>query len=263
MTFVRRQTRDLGWTQTFLSPLAFQWLRYLTLHLTRLYATLEHPDQVLSATLPPRYVAKPTHSSGLLMLVERDEPSIRVRLASEARRWFAHRHHFRTGEWAYEGLPPRLMLEEWLDDGVHQVPPDWKWFCFHGHAEIVECDRGRYGNRTRNFCTPDGRPVDATLLYPRGDDVAPPLCFPEMRRIAEALSRPFDFVRVDLYALEDRVVVGELTHYPSAGMQVFSPAPWDQRLGAMWEQHRATEREAGFAGHQSHQPCSHQVASLR
>ena len=43
-----------------------------------------------------------------------------------------------------------------------------------------------------------------------------------------------DFVRVDLYNLPGRIVVGELTHYPSAGTQVFDPPHLDHRLGALW-----------------------------
>jgi hypothetical protein len=55
-----------------------------------------------------------------------------------------------------------------------------------------------------------------------------------MRRLAEVLSRDFDFVRVDLYALPDRIVVGELTHYPATGRQLFEPRAWEERLGALW-----------------------------
>jgi hypothetical protein len=163
LPFVRKNTSNLGWIQAVLSPVAFQWVRYLTLHgrflplkhprtfnerlfhkmatdrspllprtadkaevrgyveevlgpgyLPELYALLDRPDAVLEAALPSRYVAKPTHSSGRLMFVEHDDPATRARLASDARNWFAYRHHHRTGEWAYDCLRPRLLVEEWL-----------------------------------------------------------------------------------------------------------------------------------------------------
>lgn len=206
-------------------------------YVPRLYALLDAPGMVLQATLPSRYVAKPTHSSARVMFVEQDDPATRHRLANAACGWFAARHSRRNGEWAYDGLRPRLLVEEWLDDGEHQVPPDWKWFCFRGHAGVVEHDTGRYARRARNLYSPEGEPIDATLFHPRGPVVVPPSTFPEMRRIAEALSRPFDFVRVDLYAVRDRILVGELTHYPAAGTQVFSPPEWEERLGDLWGQH--------------------------
>jgi hypothetical protein len=55
-----------------------------------------------------------------------------------------------------------------------------------------------------------------------------------MRALAERLSERFEFVRVDLYAIGDRIVVGELTHYPAAGNKAFDPPEWDLRLGALW-----------------------------
>jgi len=41
-------------------------------------------------------------------------------------------------------------------------------------------------------------------------------------------------VRVDLYALGDRIVVGELTHYPEGGNASFDPPEWEVRLGMLW-----------------------------
>jgi hypothetical protein len=55
-----------------------------------------------------------------------------------------------------------------------------------------------------------------------------------MRAVAEQLAAGFDFVRVDLYALGQRMVVGELTHYPTGGNKSFDPPEWDARLGALW-----------------------------
>jgi hypothetical protein len=41
-------------------------------------------------------------------------------------------------------------------------------------------------------------------------------------------------VRVDLYAIGERIVVGELTHYPTGGNKSFDPPEWDAKLGALW-----------------------------
>ena len=55
-----------------------------------------------------------------------------------------------------------------------------------------------------------------------------------MLEIAEALGAGVDFVRVDLYCLERRVVFGELTNYPLAGRAAFEPAEFDRWLGGWW-----------------------------
>jgi hypothetical protein len=99
---------------------------------------------------------------------------------------------------------------------------------------IVQLDGDRYASRWRNLYAPDGTQLDATLHRRPGPPVPVPASFGAMRRIAERLSEAFDFVRVDLYALRDRIVVGELTHYPATGRQRFQPEEWEIRLGELW-----------------------------
>lgn len=69
-------------------------------------------------------------------------------------------------------------------------------------------------------------------------DVAPN--WETMRGFARELSNGFDFLRVDLYDVGDRVVFGEFTLYPSGGRHPFQPSSWDYRLGAFWPNRRAT-----------------------
>lgn len=227
-------------------------------HLPACYAVLDRAEQLLDAALPARYVAKATVGSGQQQLVEADGPAVRAALVETARDWLARRNYgVRNGEWAYESLTPRIIVEEWLDDGVHRIPPDWKWFCFHGTVGIVEHDGARYTReRWRNLYTPDGVQLDARLQHPPGPPVAVPASFAAMRRLAERLSAPFDFVRIDLYALPDRIVVGEFTHYPAAGRQRFEPEAWEQRLGALWR-----ERAAAYAAGHGFSPTSPAGAS--
>ncbi len=54
---------------------------------------------------------------------------------------------------------------------------------------------------------------------------------------AALLGRDLDFVRVDLYDLGDRVLVGELTAYPSGGNSAYRPAGIDVWLGRAWRTH--------------------------
>jgi hypothetical protein len=203
-------------------------------HLAEVHAVLDSPEALRDATLPARYVVKATRGSSMQAFVEQDSPARRAEVVAQARRWFRKRHGERHGEWAYLGLRQRLLVEEWLDDGEHAVPLDWKWFCFHGEVGIVQLDGDRFTAHWRNLYAPDGTPLDATRHYRAGPPLPAPASFGAMRRIAERLSGEFDFIRVDLYALRDRIVVGELTHYPDTGRQLFRPQEWESRLGELW-----------------------------
>ena len=54
-----------------------------------------------------------------------------------------------------------------------------------------------------------------------------------MVEISEKLSVGIKFVRVDLYYIQERIYVGELTFYPGSGLEEFTPVEWDYRLGEM------------------------------
>ena len=203
-------------------------------YLTDLYAVLDAPEELAQVDLPPRYVVKATHGSGMTALVRADSAAERTAVAARAGRWLATRYWRKNGEWGYRGIRPRLIVEELLDAGDGRVPPDWKWLCFGGRAALVQVDFDRFTGHTRNFYDPDGRPVVLRMYYPQGPEIPLPACFPRMRSAAERLAQGFDFVRVDLYGLGERIVVGELTHYPTGGNKSFDPPEWDARLGDLW-----------------------------
>ena len=69
------------------------------------------------------------------------------------------------------------------------------------------------------------------MKRPTGPDLQRPKNFARMIEICRSLSQNFGFVRVDLYDLGDRVVFGELTHYPTAGHMRFYPDEYDLKLG--------------------------------
>ena len=202
--------------------------------LAELFAVLDTPEGLIDLELPPRYVVKATHGSGMTAIVTADSTPERREIARRARRWLAASYWRKNGEWSYRGITPRLIVEEFLDAGAGRIPTDWKWFCFAGRAVLVQADVDRFTGHTRNFYDPEGRPVAVRLRYPKGPEIPLPACFRRMQRVAEKLATDFAFVRVDLYAMGERIVVGELTHYPEGGNASFDPPEWDARLGMLW-----------------------------
>ena len=54
-----------------------------------------------------------------------------------------------------------------------------------------------------------------------------------MVEVARVLSRGFPFARIDLYALGQRIVFGEVTFYPEGGLGRFTPERYDRIVGDM------------------------------
>src|SRR5206468_179681 len=93
----------------------------------------------------------------------------------------------------------------------------------------------RFQDHRRNLYLPDWQPVDVEYKCRRSDVELPkPRSLPVLLEVAEALGQETDFIRVDLYDLAGRIVFGELTNYPGGGQERFTPAAYDEELGAWW-----------------------------
>ena len=59
-----------------------------------------------------------------------------------------------------------------------------------------------------------------------------PALWKKMLYISSVLSKPFPFLRVDLYLLNnDEIKIGELTFYPNNGNKPFHPPIFDYKFG--------------------------------
>jgi hypothetical protein len=54
-----------------------------------------------------------------------------------------------------------------------------------------------------------------------------------MIEFSKILSKNFPFARIDFYNLNGNIKFGEITFYHGNGMEPFTPAEWDYKLGDM------------------------------
>jgi hypothetical protein len=104
-----------------------------------------------------------------------------------------------------------------------------------GHAEFVRVDLKWAGqpatnsydrrlNRLKLRRGPSDAPTDS--LFPYNVDV--------MFSLAERLGTGLDFLRVDMYNISGRIVFGEFTSDPGAGLDRFHPPEFDELFGSKW-----------------------------
>lgn len=226
-------------------------------YLPHAFAIVDDPAALHDVDLPEEYVVKPTHGSGAAIVVSHRAPPD-ARLPSEpeswvyshvapdvasradviriARGWTAQLYgQGPNREWVYGRVPRRVIVEEMLATEGGSIPDDYKFFVFHGECAFIQVDSGRFGRRTQDFFRPDW-----THLPLRGGppwaDPAPvrPALWREMVDLAERLGRDTDFVRVDLYDVDGRIVFGELTSFPAGGDSPFDPESFDEVFGRPW-----------------------------
>lgn len=227
-------------------------------YLPRAYAITDNPHDLIHLELPEAYVVKPTHGSGAAIVVSpaapadarlpearwgwvyrhvRPEAADRRLLAATAEGWMAKLYgQGPNREWVYGQVPRRIIVEELLAGVDGAIPDDYKFFVFHGRCAFVQVDSGRFGRRTQDFYRPDWERIPMSGGPPWADpERVRPAHLDEMIQLAEKLGEPTDFVRVDLYDVDGRIVFGELTSFPAGGDSPFDPEEFDTEFGRPWK----------------------------
>ncbi len=206
-------------------------------YLPQVVQVLAPGDRVDLASWPPTAVMKASHASNWIRFVERDAADA-AELDALAATWLGRSYARFRGERHYAAMVPRVVVEEDLRR-AGRTPDDVKLFVFEGRVRMVVVDGDRFGAHTRLVADAAWHPLDVIYNYPFPDPVPPaPARWTEMVDLAERLAEGFPFVRVDLYVVDGRVLVGEMTHFPDGGVSRFVPGAFGAELGAVWSEGR-------------------------
>ncbi|WP_137170450.1 ATP-grasp fold amidoligase family protein [Marinomonas sp. FW-1] len=186
-------------------------------------------DRSIWDSLPNEFVIKGNHGSGMVKVVDKSTDSFHEVL-DLTRTWMKTDYASIGREWFYNKVDKLLIVEEKLvfDDNI---PPDFKFFCFNGRVEVVQVDSDRFSSHKRNMYDANFENMGFELCFPEGVNIKKPASYDQAVRIASNLSKDFDFIRVDLYIIEDKVFFGELTNIPGNGLEAFKPRKFDYLLG--------------------------------
>jgi hypothetical protein len=207
--------------------------------LPRLYCLTDRPENIPFDDLPDRFVVKPTHGSGWFEVVRDKSTLDRAALMATCADWLNRSYYDETGEVVYKHVRPRILVEQFIDDGSGESPSDYKFFVFGGRVEFIYVVTDRLTNHKRRLYTPAWEKLDVRLECEDVDgDVPRPPHLAAMIAAAETLGRDWDFIRVDMYDTPDQPYFGELTMTPGGGRFRFDPKEYDRYLGTLWKRRR-------------------------
>ena len=193
-----------------------------------------HFDDIEFDTLPNQFVLKCTHDSGSVILVD-DKNQLDIRKAKRIMEKFLGRNlYYYAREWPYKNVPPRIIAEPYLKNDSGEELMDYKIMCFDGKVKCsFVCSERFNGDGLKvTFYDTDWKVMPFERHYPRSEHpIEKPLNYEEMVALAEKLAKDIPFVRVDFYEVNGRTYFGELTFYPGAGFEEFTPSEWDRTLG--------------------------------
>jgi hypothetical protein len=185
-------------------------------------AVLRSFEEAATYAFPADCCIKATHGSGMTIF-RRGGSTVDLRVIRD---WLASNYYVAGREANYRDLRPKVIVEPILADRADDL--NYKIFCWRGEPRLVQVgliqkshDPRRYFDTRWNEIVPDGI---------RDSALPPPERLDEMLWLARELSRPFDLVRVDLYALPDVVLVGEITNCHWSASDRFRSFAFEQRL---------------------------------
>lgn len=183
--------------------------------------------------LPMQFVLKCTHDSGSAIICRdkakfgREEAC--ARLSAAMKKDFYRRDR----EWAYKGLQPRIIAEQFLGPDVS----DYKFFCSDGKVRFlfIATERASTVDETKfDFFDADFNHLDVRNGHPNAAVTPPrPEHFELMKTLAGKLSEGMRQVRIDFYEVGSQVYFGEYTFYHWSGFMPYDPPEWDVRFGKM------------------------------
>ena len=186
------------------------------------YGVYDSFNEIDFGLLPDQFVLKATNGSGHNYIC-RNKATMNIdAVRKQFDNWMTESNTFglTTGEWHYVKVRPRIIVEKYLEmlgEDISLV--DYKFHCIHNqiYGEYVCYDRD-VNTHSVNYDHYDSEwnLTDGVLpsFHPTRRMIPKPKRFDEMKRIAIALSEGLEYVRVDLYEINDRIFFGEMTFTP-------------------------------------------------
>ena len=195
--------------------------------LNDLYGVYDSVSEIEWDKLPSKFALKCNHGSGFNIVCDDKRKLDKNEVLSKLSTWLKTDYSLIAGELHYAMIKPRIICEKYIETSAGLFPDDYKMYCFNGKVHCTMVGTLRNSDNPI-FCFYDRR-WEKKLTYLKDtfleDDfskelfhnckVEKPRPYEKMVEIAEKLSEPFPFVRVDFYNYNDSPLFGEMTFTPN------------------------------------------------
>ena len=202
----------------------------------RLYGVYDRAADIDFDSLPAKFVLKCSHGCKFNIICRNKQDLDVKKVRKLLSRWLKTDYSRKYGELHYAAMEPRIICEEFLEEPGAELPSDYKVYCFRGKAHCTMSCTQRTLNGLAKYAYYD-RDWKNRLPYKKRDvdtrQVPEPGAYQEMVRMAELLSEPFPFVRVDFYSINGRVLIGEMTFTPGGCVNPYATDQAEEVLGGL------------------------------
>lgn len=197
---------------------------------------LKNPDDITTNDINPNHLLKASHGSGWMIDFEEEQDINKIK--TKLKDW--NRIYSKT-EKQYMYLEPRFFIEEKINclyKGKTGLANDIKIHCFHGKAQMIMLRENINGKLYKNHydisLNPFGKDIDNFQVIQFNKEL--PNNIYDIINMAEILSKPFNYVRMDFYVGDDnKVYFSEYTFTHNAGHRKLSEK-LELYLGSFWKE---------------------------
>jgi len=203
--------------------------------LNELYQVCDSFEEIDFEALPNRFIIKGTHGSNMHMIVKDKNKLNRKKLKYLVFKWKRKNLYYSSGqEWAYKNVKPRIIIENFLEDKNGELI-DFKLFCFNGEVKFIQAHKIVDNKRCLAHYDLEWNKLSVTSqgMKPYESQIGKPKNLKKMIELASKLADKLPFVRVDLYEVDNSIIFGELTFYPSNGKKNFHPESFNQYVAGL------------------------------
>ncbi|MFU7517521.1 ATP-grasp fold amidoligase family protein [Clostridium sp. HCS.1] len=200
-------------------------------YLVPLLGVYNNFDEIDFEALPEKFVLKTNHSCGRNIICKSKSNINKNKIKKDLTKWLNENFYYRFREIQYKDIRPLIICEEYLEDKSGGLM-DYKFTCSNGEPKYIQIDVDRYGKHKQKYYDLEWNELNWSYGFDKyTEDIEKPENIDEMIEIARRLSGKFQFVRVDLYSVDNNIYFGELTFTPGAGLLIFMPEEVNKLVG--------------------------------
>jgi hypothetical protein len=201
-------------------------------YLNELYGVYNSVDEIDLDALPDAFVLKANHGSGWnIMCPDKAEFNWKAE-KRKLKRWISTNFYWKHREWAYKNIEPKIICEKFMKQVAGEKLINYKFNCFHGEPVGGTVIFRKDGNLVINTYDNEWQKVPIIKMgFDYEAEFKKPAKYDEMLEVCRKLSKPFPYVRIDLYCPGDEIVFGEITLYSGSGFSKIKPDHYNRQYG--------------------------------
>lgn len=197
------------------------------------------PKDINFTELPDKFVLKLNHGARMNIICNNKFKLNLTSAFQNLTKWLKINFGFRTKEFQYAYVKRKIFAEKFLGDNLI----DYKIFCFNGEPKFIRIRQFLnntnhtkiHNHYTTNWVLNDLESGLEGYIRDPNVKIERPKNLNQMLKYAKLLSQEFVFVRVDLYEVDNRVYLGELTFSPSNSFIYFKNKEQSIQIGKLMD----------------------------